>query len=137
MSTPVYQHVRCRMEDEVLILEPVERHLHSDTQAEELRREFLQALEQTGARRVVLDFRQVEMLSSAGFRPLLSLHRKLREQGGQLLFCQLNPQVQEVLRITRLISSSGGQPAPFDSVATLEEALARLRGGTPQDTPAS
>jgi stage II sporulation protein AA (anti-sigma F factor antagonist) len=127
MAEQAYHHIRCRPEQGALVIAVAERQVQGDELADALRREFFQALEQYPSQGVVLDFHEVEFLASAGFRPLLSLYRKLRDQGGRLLFCNLSPQVLDVLRVTRLLSTSGAHPAPFESADTLEEAVNRAR----------
>jgi anti-anti-sigma factor len=125
MTEPQFHHIRCRLERGVLVLTITERQVQGDDLADELRKEFAQAAEYFSSRRVVVDFHVVDFLGSAGFRPLLSLYRRLRDQGGSMLFCNLAPNVAEVFHVTRLISTSRQYPAPFETAPTLEEAVAR------------
>jgi anti-anti-sigma factor len=122
-----YNHIRCRAEDGVLVLTLTVKQMQGDDLADALRKEFFRALEQFQRTRVVLDFKEVQLLFSAGFRPLLSLHRRLREQGGEMVLCNLAAQVAESLQVTRLISTSRSYPAPFETAASLEEAVAKLQ----------
>jgi anti-anti-sigma factor len=126
MAEPQFDHIRCRTDQGVLVIEIAERQVQGDDLADVMRKEFAQAADHHQARRVAVDFRQVEYLGSAGFRPLLHLLRKLRDQGGNMLLCNLRPNVAEVFHITRLISTSRSAPAPFEMVPTLEDAVARL-----------
>ena len=127
MPEPQYQHIRARLQEGVLVITPAERQVQGDELADALKREFFLALSDFQAGRVVLDFQEVKFLGSAGFRPLLSLHRRLRDQGGAMLLCNLSPEVAEVFHITRLISTSRSFTAPFDTAATVDEAVARLK----------
>jgi anti-anti-sigma factor len=127
MSELPFHHMRCKHEDGVLVLTIAEKQIQGDDLADALRQEFFRAVDRFGAGRVVLDFREVHYLGSAGFRPLLSLYRKLRDQNGAMLFCNLSPDVEEVFQVTRLISSSRSSKAPFELAAGLAEAIARLR----------
>jgi anti-anti-sigma factor len=128
MSEPEFRHVRCGQDRGVLVLTITDRQVQGDELADELRREFAEAVEHYQTGRVVVDFRQVTFLSSAGFRPLLSLYRRLRDKGGSMLLCSLAHDVEEVFLVTRLISTGGSSPAPFDTAAGVEEAVARLSG---------
>jgi anti-anti-sigma factor len=103
--------------------------MHGDALMEELRQELLTAVIRAQASRVVLDFRNVEYLSSAGFRPLLSLRRHLHEKGGSMVLCGLAPEVAEVFHVTRMISTSRSSPAPFDVEDDVPAAMARLNAG--------
>ena len=85
MAELQFRHIRCRPEQDVLVITIATRQIQGDEMADALRKEFVLAVEHYQAPKVVLDFEQVKYLGSAGFRPLLSLYRKLRDQGGSLL----------------------------------------------------
>ncbi len=112
----------------IILLE--DQKLQGDDLAEGLRREFLDALNRHGLNKVIIDFRNVKYLSTAGFRPLLTLHRKLHEMQGRLIFCNLSPETAEVFIVTRLISSNRFSNAPFESADDVPAALARFRHHT-------
>jgi anti-anti-sigma factor len=100
--------------------------IRGDALADELRDELLAAYENSAAVHAVLDLRGVTFLSSAGFRPFLSLQRRVRTRGGRLVLCRLGPEVEEVLSVTRLISRHGATPAAFTTRATVPAAVAFL-----------
>jgi stage II sporulation protein AA (anti-sigma F factor antagonist) len=106
-----------------------------DTLAEELRDEFLGICSRAAAQNVVLDFRSVVYISSAGFRPLLSLLREIRGRGGRLILCGLNPDVHETFTVTRLISTSGAAPAAFEVQPDIRSAVAALDLSVPPKLP--
>src|SRR5262245_24106092 len=87
--------------------------IRGDALADELRDELLAAYERAAAVHVVLDLQPVSFLSSAGFRPFLSLQRQVRARGGRMVLCRLRPEVEEILSVTRLISRHGAAPAAF------------------------
>jgi anti-anti-sigma factor len=100
--------------------------ISGDLIAEELRDEFLAVYSRSGAQSVVIDFQQVAYMSSAGFRPLLSLLRQVRNQGGRLVLCGLRPAVEEPFLITRLINTGGPGPSTFEVQPDLATAVASL-----------
>jgi len=53
-------------------------------------------------RRVLLDFINVEFVSSVELGTLIGLHKKLRACGGQLTLFNLNHKIFEIFSITRL-----------------------------------
>lgn len=73
-----------------------------------------------GEVKLLLDFRHVEYISSAGMRVLLAIAKKLRGLSGKLVLCSVNPRVMDVLKM------SG-----FDHVMDLQkdeqEALTKFR----------
>ncbi|MEG0378794.1 MAG: STAS domain-containing protein, partial [Eubacterium sp.] len=51
---------------------------------------------------LILDMEQVDYVSSAGIRALLSLHKKMLAKGGNLTLQKLNASVLSVLKMTKL-----------------------------------
>ena len=117
----------------VLRIEPDQ--LVGDVLAEAMREEFLRARQLVGARHVVVDFQPVTYLSSASFRPLLSLLREVRAQNGRLVLCNLQPIVHEVFTVTRLIGGPGNPPAAFEVQADVPAAVASLFPTGPEHPP--
>jgi len=52
--------------------------------------------------RLLLDFANVDHLSSAALGMLISVNSKLKEQNGQLRLASIKPQIMEVFVITKL-----------------------------------
>ncbi len=59
------------------------------------------AASETGIK-MLLDFENVEHLSSAVLSMLINLNKQVGEQGGQLKLANIKPQIYEVFKITRL-----------------------------------
>jgi anti-anti-sigma factor len=136
MSEPIYEHIQLRVERGVLVMTILEMELRTDLVVDGLRDELLEAVARHGARLVVVDLQKVRYLGSAGFQPLLVLHRKLQGEGGRLLLCGLSPVLTEVFRVTKLMRSTGVTGAPFESEADVAAALTRLAGAGPAANPA-
>jgi anti-anti-sigma factor len=119
----------------VVVLRIDEAQVTGDTMAEALRDEFLAVCSQTRALNVVLDFQRVAYMSSAGFRPLLSLLRDIRARGGRLILCGLQPAVQETFAVTRLIGTGGSAPAAFEVQPDIPSAVASLSLAVPPPPP--
>jgi anti-anti-sigma factor len=122
MAEAQFQHLNCP----VVVFAIREAQVKGDTLAEALRDEFLAVYQPSGATHAVVDFKAVTYLSSAGFRPLLTLLRQVRERGGRLVFCNLAPEVEETFAVTRLISTSGSAPASFEVQPDVPAAVASL-----------
>lgn len=54
----------------------------------------------TGDGKLVIDFAQVDYISSAGLRVLLKTAKQIKLGGGKLALCSLNEQIREVLDIS-------------------------------------
>ncbi|NWK56783.1 STAS domain-containing protein [Verrucomicrobiaceae bacterium N1E253] len=53
-----------------------------------------------GEARLVLDFAQVDYVSSAGLRVLLKTAKQIKVGGGRLALCGLNEQIKEVMEVS-------------------------------------
>lgn len=122
MAEQPFKHISCP----VVVLRIELAQVIGDDLADALREEFLTARRAIGAQHVIVDFQPVTYLSSASFRPLLSLLREVRAQGGRLILCNLQPYVHEVFTVTRLISTPENTPAAFEVQANLTAAIASL-----------
>lgn len=128
MPAPAAPYLETREEDGVLVFTINAARVEGEDVAEALRHEMLAALANTGSRRVVVDFQHTRYISSAAFRPLLSLRRNLQESGGRLLICGLTPLVGDIFYTTRMISPDGSFTPMFEMEPTAAAAVARLRG---------
>ena len=76
-----------------------------------------------GARKVHMDFRDTRYIDSSGLGVLVSLAKKVREQGGDLRIANLNSDLTTLFQLTKLDSlfrldrddndGAAGRPAPL------------------------
>jgi anti-anti-sigma factor len=126
MSEANFLHLHCQTEQGVLLVTLATPELQSEELADAVREELHRALDLHNTTRVVLDFQHVRFLGSAGFRPLISVYRRLQDAGGRLLLCNLSHEVSQAFLVTRLISTTRTATAPFEMVADRATAVARL-----------
>lgn len=126
MAETQFRYLDARKEQDVLVLTITEPQLQTDALVDDLRQELLSAVGQDKGQKVVLNFQNVKYLSSAGFRPLLGLRRKMQELGGRMVLCCLDSEVANVFRITRMISTSGSSAAVFEVKEDLPAAVRHL-----------
>lgn len=60
----------------------------------------LNELRSSGSAKIVLNFNELDFISSAGLRVLLATAQELKNVGGELRVCHLNADVQEVFDIS-------------------------------------
>ncbi len=82
---------------------------------QELKQKVLEELED-GARKVVVDFTNTGYIDSSGLGVLVSLSKKIREQGGELRLAGLNDDLRTLFELTKLDTL-------FEIADTREEAL--------------
>ncbi|MGH7568899.1 MAG: STAS domain-containing protein [Gemmatimonadales bacterium] len=83
---------------------------------QELKQRVLDSLD-GGARKFVIDFSRTGYIDSSGLGVLVSLSKKIREQGGDLRLAGLNDDLQTLFELTKLDTL-------FAITKTSEEALA-------------
>lgn len=59
-------------------------------------------VEEDGRKKIILDFTNVEYLSSAALGKLITMDKKVKTAGGKLRLCSIRPDIYEVFAITRL-----------------------------------
>jgi anti-sigma B factor antagonist len=83
---------------------------------QELKQKVLDALD-GGAKKFVIDFIKTGYIDSSGLGVLVSLSKKIREQGGELRLAGLNEDLQTLFELTKLDTL-------FAITKTADEALA-------------
>jgi stage II sporulation protein AA (anti-sigma F factor antagonist) len=64
----------------------------------------LMAQVEKGEHRIVLDLGRLDYISSAGLRVVLLLAKKLKQLGGALILCDIQPNVREVFEISGFLT---------------------------------
>ena len=86
---------------------------------EELKQQVLDQMAQ-GERKFLIDFSQTGYIDSSGLGALVSLSRKLREQGGEIRVANLNDDLRSLFELTKLDTlfrlSDGGEGAAGEGV---------------------
>ncbi|MHC4157629.1 MAG: STAS domain-containing protein [Planctomycetota bacterium] len=67
-----------------------------------LQETIMSVIEQAERINLILDFRNVLMLSSAVLGLLIRVSKKVYERDGQLRLCNINSRIYEIFKITRL-----------------------------------
>jgi anti-sigma B factor antagonist len=68
---------------------------------QELKQKVLQEME-AGARKFLIDFSRTGYIDSSGLGVLVSLSKKIREQGGELRLADLNEDLRTLFELTKL-----------------------------------
>ena len=126
MPDALQHHLTTSLQEGVLVLTITDKQVEGEEVPEALREEMLAALEQTGVHYVVVNFANTQLISSAAFRPLLALRRKLLQDGGRLVLCGLSKIVGDVFFTTRMVDATGSSSAPFELKDDVPSAVAYL-----------
>jgi len=87
---------------EVTVVSFVDRKILDDTNIQEIGEELFDLVDKDYKTKLLLNFENVEYLSSAALGKLITLNKKIREEDGQLKLCGIKPQIYEVFKITKL-----------------------------------
>lgn len=73
-----------------------------EEQIRELRASFEPVVEKNQQKKLVLNFANVNFMTSALLGLLVIVHKRVSEQGGRIQLCNLDPNIQRVFEITKL-----------------------------------
>ncbi|HEY4232802.1 MAG TPA: STAS domain-containing protein [Lacipirellulaceae bacterium] len=73
-----------------------------ENKLEELGKDLIDLLNKTTEERVILDFRNVQFMSSSMLGKLVLVQKKCKEFKAQLKMCGISPDIREVFKITKL-----------------------------------
>lgn len=90
-------------EGDILVAIPVGR--IDTTNYEEFKKLLHDALNQGGAKHLVVDLAGLEYVSSAGFREFFLAGRRMGREGGTLSVCAFQPQVRELFDIAQFMTA--------------------------------
>ena len=101
---------------EVTIASFVDKKILDENNIQQIGSQLFALVEEDGRKRIVLDFANVEYLSSAALGKLITMDKKVKASGGKLRLCSIRPDIYEVFAITKLNKL-------FDIKDTQEDAL--------------
>lgn len=86
---------------------------------EEVKKAFSELFDK-GEKKIIFDLFEIFYVSSVILASLVYMQKKAKESGGDLIFCNVQDRVRDIINMTCL-------DKVFDIVATREEALAKLK----------
>lgn len=87
---------------DVTVVRFVDRKVLDEESIQELGKELFELVEVQNRRQLLLNFENVEFISSATLGKLIVLDRKVKTAKGRLRMCRIRPEILEVFRITKL-----------------------------------
>jgi anti-anti-sigma factor len=87
---------------QVTVVRFADRKIVDEAYIQELAQELFALIEQENRRCLLLNFSDVEFLSSAALGQLIKLDKKVKAAGGKLKLSNIRPEIYEVFAITRL-----------------------------------
>ncbi|HML75602.1 MAG TPA: STAS domain-containing protein [Anaerohalosphaeraceae bacterium] len=88
--------------DSVAVAVPTDAKILDEDQIQALEKTFMPLIEQTNGIRLLIDFSNVQFLTSSVLGLLIRINRKVLQSEGRLRLCCIDPKILEIFKITRL-----------------------------------
>lgn len=95
-------HLRIKRADGVSVVEFTDRKILEELSIQEIGEELDRLVGGEPGIKLLLNFKNVDHLSSAALGMLITLNKRIKEQDGSLKLSDINRQIFEVFKITRL-----------------------------------
>lgn len=87
---------------DVTVVNFIDRKILDEQNIQIIGEQLFSLVEQEQCKKLLLNFQNVEYLSSAALGKLITLHKKVQGAGGKLVLCSIDAQIREVFEITKL-----------------------------------
>jgi anti-sigma B factor antagonist len=87
---------------DVTVVNFVDKKILDEQNIQIIGEQLFSLVDEDGLRKILLNFGNVEYLSSAALGKLITLNKKIQQGGGKLILCNIAPQIHEVFEITKL-----------------------------------
>jgi anti-sigma B factor antagonist len=88
--------------DGVAVAVPTDTKILDEEQIQSLEKTFMPLIEQTNGIRLLIDFSNVQFLTSSVLGLLIRINRKVLQSEGRLGLCSIDRKILEIFKITRL-----------------------------------
>jgi anti-anti-sigma factor len=100
---PNARHIVAYTLEDALVIEVLCQHLNDYDMAAELRDQILAAMQHAQSDRVILDLRNVELLTSVALFPLIEIRAEAEREGRRVVLCNVATPVAQALTVSQLI----------------------------------
>ena len=87
---------------DVTVVNFIDRKILDEQNIQIIGEQLFSLVDEDACRKLLLNFGNVEFLSSAALGKLITLNKKLQTAKGRLILCNIDPQIHEVFEITKL-----------------------------------
>ena len=112
------QRLKVEQSGDVTVVHFLDKRILDEPTIQAIAEQLFSLVEQEGKRKLLLNFTNVEYMSSAALGKLINLHKKLHALSGRLAMCHVIPQIFEVFAITKLDKIFKIFPTEDDAIAT-------------------
>ncbi len=102
MSQPKRQRIIVEDVGDIAVVQFVDKKILDEQNIQLIGDDLFRLVDELGRRKVLLDFSNVEFMSSAALGKLIRLHQRLAGVGGKLVLCSISKTILEIFEITKL-----------------------------------
>ncbi len=102
MSQPRRQRITFDDLGDVTVVRLLDKRILDEQVIQQIGDDLNKLVDELGRRKLLLDFAQVEFLSSAALAKLIRLHQRLVAVGGKLVLCGISKTIYEIFELTKL-----------------------------------
>ncbi|MBX3443038.1 MAG: STAS domain-containing protein [Planctomyces sp.] len=119
MAAPSQRRLDIDEVGDVTIARFVDKKILDENNIQIIGNQLFGLVEEDGRKKIVLDFTNVEYLSSAALGKLITMDKKVKAASGKLRLCNIRKDIYEVFAITRLNKVFDIRDTQDDAVAGL------------------
>src|SRR6202045_17370 len=95
---------RLEVEDygDITVVNFIDRKILDEQNIQKIGEDLFSLVDELGRKKILLNFSNVEYLSSAALGKFITLNKKVHASGGKLVMCNINEEIFEVFEITKL-----------------------------------
>jgi len=87
---------------DVTVVNFIDRKILDEQNIQKIGEDLFSLVDELGRRKILLNFGNVEYLSSAALGKFITLNKKVQAAQGKLVLCNIDPNIYEVFEITKL-----------------------------------
>jgi anti-sigma B factor antagonist len=102
MAAPTQRRLDIEEVGDVTVARFIDKKILDENNIQIIGTQLFGLVEEDGRKKIVLDFTNVDYLSSAALGKLITMDKKVKASGGKLRLCNIRKDIYEVFAITRL-----------------------------------
>lgn len=102
MPTSGPSRLRVKKHNDVTQIEFIDRNILDESNIQQIGEEIADLVDSTPSPKLLISFSNVDHLSSAALGTMITVNNKIKNKKGQLRLANIDPQIYEVFKITKL-----------------------------------
>lgn len=101
-SQPRRRRLEVEDQGDISIVNFIDRKILDEQNITKIGEDLFSLVDELGRTKILLNFNNVEYLSSAALGKFITLNKKVNAASGKLILCNISPDIHEVFEITKL-----------------------------------